>query len=370
MIEDKLDALKKLEAVQSKMQKTYGKGSVIRLSGEIEPMPHISSGNIELDSILGINGYPRGRVIEIFGQPSSGKSLLTLHAIKSVQEQGGIAVLVDSEFAFNAEFAKTIGVKVEDLWLNQPSCGEEGLTAVQEFVESGVVDLIVVDSVASLTPRAEIDGDIGQAHIALLARLMSQSMRKLTAVIGQTKTTVIFINQIRENVNAMAFGKKTSQPGGRALPFYSSIRLEMYKKESLKKGDDVYGITAVVKTVKNKVAPPFKQCEITITFDKGMVEDYNIIDLAVKHNLIKKSGSWYSYGEEKLGQGKDSVIQFLESNPIIRNDFKDKLKEILAPKIKDSSDMEEQEKSKRRSKVKEEETIELDDTNEDTIIEE
>jgi recombination protein RecA len=302
-------------------------GTHINAAG-IEVIP---SGSILLDEALGIGGYPRGRIIEIYGPESSGKTTLALHAVAEAQKLGGIAAFVDAEHALDPIYAKNLGVNIDELWISQPDTGEQGLEIAESLVRSGAIDVIVVDSVAALTPQAEIEGDMGDSHMGLQARLMSQALRKLTATIGKSRTILIFINQIRMKIGIM-FGNPETTTGGNALKFYSSVRLEVRKTETIEKGDaDAIGNRVRVKVVKNKVAPPFRRAELEIMFGKGVSAIGSLLDAAVKYEIIDKKGAWYAYGEEKVGQGRDNTKVYLEENPAIAKEVETKLRKLMFP---------------------------------------
>ena len=306
---------KALDLALSQIEKQFGKGAIMKLDGSaIVDVPAIPTGSLALDLALGVGGIPRGRVIEIYGPESSGKTTLTLSLIRNVQEQGGVAAFIDAEHAFDSSYARRIGITLEDLLISQPDTGEQALEIAETLVRSNAVDLVVVDSVAALTPRAEIEGDMGDSHMGLHARLMSQALRKLTAAISRSKTCVIFINQIRMKIGVM-FGNPETTTGGNALKFYASVRIDLRRIETLKRGDEVYGNRVRAKIVKNKVAPPFRTAEFEIHFDEGISRTCDILDLGVKADIINKSGSWFSFNEEKLGQGRDAVRKFLIENP-------------------------------------------------------
>lgn len=306
---------KALEQALKNIEKNYGKGAIMRLgdqsNSEIETVP---SGSLALDLALGIGGYPRGRIIECYGPESSGKTTVALHAIASVQKRGGLAAFIDAEHALDPQYAAKLGVDINELLLSQPDTGEQGLEIADALVSSGAVDIVVVDSVAALVPRAEIEGEMGDSHIGLQARLMSQAMRKLSGSISKTKTIAFFINQIREKVGVM-FGNPETTPGGRALKFYSSIRIEVRRTESLKQGGAVYGNRTRIKVVKNKMAPPFKEALVDIVYGEGISQIGELVDMASDLDIINKAGSWYSYKDERIGQGRESAKQFLEENP-------------------------------------------------------
>ncbi len=306
-----------LEQALKSIEKQYGKGAIMRLGDEpdqkIEATP---SGSINLDIALGVGGYPKGRIIELYGPESSGKTTLALHAIASTQKLGGNVAFIDAEHALDAQYAKKLGVDIDNLLLSQPDTGEQALEIAEALVRSGSIDMIVVDSVAALVPEAEINGDMGDSHVGLQARLMSQAMRKLSGIISKTHTTAIFINQIREKVGVM-FGNPEVTPGGRALKFYSSVRLEIRRSESLKNGTDFIGNKAKIKVVKNKVAPPFKEAVVDIIFGEGISKYGEVLDLATDLEFIQKAGAWYAYNNEKIGQGRDNAKKYLEDNPEI-----------------------------------------------------
>lgn len=306
---------KALNEALKKIERNYGKGAIMRLGEAADTrISTVSSGSLSLDIALGAGGYPRGRIIEIYGPESSGKTTVALHAVAEVQRQGGIAAYIDAENALDPEYAKNLGVNIDELLLSQPDTGEQGLAIMDDLVSSGAIDLVVVDSVAALVPRAEIEGEMGDAHVGLQARLMSQALRKLSGSINKTKTIAIFINQIREKVGVM-FGNPETTPGGRALKFYSTIRLEVRRGEALKDGSDVIGNRARIKVAKNKVAPPFKQAEVDIMYGMGISREGDVLDLASDLDIIKKSGSWYSYGDERIGQGRENAKNYLKENP-------------------------------------------------------
>ncbi|MTM91854.1 recombinase RecA [Turicibacter sanguinis] len=305
-----------MQALKS-IEKQYGKGSVMKLGEKTDTrIEVVSSGSLALDSALGVGGYPRGRVIEIYGPESSGKTTFALHAIAEVQKKGGTAAFIDAEHALDPAYAEKLGVDTDELLVSQPDTGEQALEIAEALVRSGAIDILVIDSVAALVPRAEIEGEMGDSHVGLQARLMSQALRKLSGAINTTKTIAIFINQIREKVGIM-FGNPEVTPGGRALKFYSTIRLEVRRGEQIKLGTDIVGNVAKIKVVKNKVAPPFKTVEVDVMYGEGVSKQGEILDLAVEYNIIEKSGSWYSYNCEKLGQGRENAKLFLKENPFV-----------------------------------------------------
>lgn len=325
---DQANRVKALELAVQTIEKQFGKGSIMRL-GEAENLvnhdiPVVPTGSLSLDLALGIGGYPRGRIIEIFGPESSGKTTLTLHAIAECQKQGGVAAFVDAEHALDVDYARKLGVRTDDLLISQPDTGEQALEIADMLVRSGSVDLLVVDSVAALVPRAEIEGDMGDSHMGLQARLMSQALRKLTGSINRSKTLVIFINQIRMKIGVM-FGNPETTTGGNALKFYASVRLDIRRIAALKDGENIIGNRTRVKVVKNKVAPPFKEVEFDILYGEGISKEGDLLDLAAAHNIIEKSGSWYSYKDERIGQGRESARQFLKDRPEIIKSVRDEV---------------------------------------------
>ena len=312
----KEDKLKALDAAIAQIEKQYGKGSVMKLGENTANMniETVPTGSLSLDIALGIGGLPKGRIIEVYGPESSGKTTVALHCIAEVQKRGGIAGFIDAEHALDPVYAKNIGVDIDNLYISQPDCGEQALEITETMVRSGAVDIIVVDSVAALVPKAEIDGDMGDSHVGLQARLMSQALRKLTGVVSKSNCTVIFINQLREKVGVM-FGNPETTTGGRALKFYSSVRLDVRRVESLKQAGEVIGNHVRVKIVKNKVAPPFKEAEFDIMFGQGISKEGDLLDLAAKVDIINKSGAWYAYEGEKIGQGRENAKTYLRENP-------------------------------------------------------
>ncbi|NCP22431.1 MAG: recombinase RecA [Flavobacteriales bacterium CG03_land_8_20_14_0_80_35_15] len=324
--------LKALQLTLDKLDKTYGKGAVMKLGDVVKvEVDAISSGSLGLDIALGVGGYPRGRVIEIYGPESSGKTTLTLHAIAEAQKAGGIAAFIDAEHAFDKDYAKNLGVDTDNLIISQPDNGEQALEITDNLIRSGAIDIVVIDSVAALTPRSEIEGEMGDSKMGLHARLMSQALRKLTGNISKTNCTVIFINQLREKIGVM-FGNPETTTGGNALKFYASVRLDIRRKAQLKDGEKVIGNSTKVKVVKNKVAPPFQTAEFDIMYGFGISKVGEIIDLGVEYGVIKKSGSWFSYGDTKLGQGRDAVKVIINDNPEMALELETKIKEFIGAK--------------------------------------
>jgi recombination protein RecA len=327
------EKLKALQLTMDKIEKSYGKGSIMRMGDKaVEDVPAIPSGSIALDLALGIGGYPKGRVIEIFGPESSGKTTLAIHAIAESQKQGGIAAIIDAEHAFDPSYAKKLGVNIDELLISQPDNGEQGLEIADNLIRSGAIDIIVIDSVAALTPKAEIEGEMGDSKMGLQARLMSQALRKLTANISKTRTCCIFINQLRDKIGVM-FGNPETTTGGNALKFYASVRVDIRRIGQLKEGEEVQGSHTRVKIVKNKIAPPFRKAEFDIMYGEGISKTGEIIDLGVELNIIKKSGSWFSYGDTKLGQGRESVRSLLKDNPELSEELENKIKESYTPAL-------------------------------------
>lgn len=309
---------KALDEALKKIERSYGKGSIMKMGEKVDTqVSTVPSGSLALDVALGVGGYPRGRIIEIYGPESSGKTTVALHAIAEVQKKGGIAAFIDAEHALDPKYAAAIGVNIDELLLSQPDTGEQGLEIADALISSGAVDIVVVDSVAALTPRAEIEGEMGDSHMGLQARLMSQALRKLSGSINKTKTIAIFINQIREKIGVM-FGNPETTPGGRALKFYSTIRLEVRRAEQIKSGTDVMGNRTKIKIVKNKVAPPFRTAEVDIMYGVGISQVGELLDMAADRDIIKKSGAWYSYKDERIGQGRENAKSFLEADPEMR----------------------------------------------------
>lgn len=324
------EKLKALDAALGQIEKQYGKGAVMKLGDSSARMnvETIPTGSLSLDIALGLGGIPKGRIIEIYGPESSGKTTVTLHMIAEVQKRGGIAGFIDAEHALDPVYAKNIGVDIDDLYISQPDNGEQALEITETMVRSGAVDIIVVDSVAALVPKAEIDGDMGDSHVGLQARLMSQALRKLTAVISKSNCTVIFINQLREKVGVM-FGSPETTTGGRALKFYASVRMDVRRIESLKQGGEVIGNRTRVKVVKNKIAPPFKEAEFDIMFGEGISTVGDVLDLAAENNIINKSGAWYAYEGNKIGQGRENAKTYLKEHPEVREEVERKVRELF-----------------------------------------
>lgn len=329
-----LEKLKALQAAMDKIEKSYGKGSIMKMGDEsVEEVSVIPSGSIGLNAALGVGGYPKGRIIEIYGPESSGKTTLAIHAIAEAQKQGGIAAFIDAEHAFDRFYAEKLGVDIENLLISQPDSGEQALEIAEQLIRSSAIDIVVIDSVAALTPKAELEGEMGESKMGLQARLMSQALRKLTAAINKTNTTCIFINQLRDKIGVM-FGNPETTTGGNALKFYASVRLDIRRATALKEGEDVIGSQTRVKVVKNKVAPPFRKAEFDIMFGEGISRSGEIIDLGVEKGIIKKSGSWFSYGETKLGQGRDAAKKTVMDNP----ELAEELEGLIMDAIKNSAE--------------------------------
>lgn len=345
---NKDDKLKALDAAITQIEKSYGKGSIMKLgdSGTNMNIETVPTGSISLDIALGLGGVPRGRVIEVYGPESSGKTTVALHMVAEVQKRGGIAGFIDAEHALDPVYAKNIGVDIDNLYISQPDNGEQALEITETMVRSGAVDIVIVDSVAALVPKAEIDGEMGDSHVGLQARLMSQGLRKLTGIISKSNCSVIFINQLREKIGVM-FGNPETTTGGRALKFYASVRLDVRRVESIKQGGEVVGNHVRVKVVKNKIAPPFKEAEFDIMFGQGISREGDILDLAAKDNVIEKSGAWYAYNGAKIGQGRENAKAYLKEHPEVFDEVEQKVREIhglqgaggaAAPAEKDSAD--------------------------------
>ncbi|MBD8085983.1 recombinase RecA [Limosilactobacillus urinaemulieris] len=347
-----------LDVAIRKIEKNFGKGSIMRMGDAADmKIATVSSGSLAIDKALGVGGYPRGRIVEIYGPESSGKTTVALQAVAEVQRQGGTAAYIDAENALDPQYAEALGVNVDDLLLSQPDTGEEGLEIADALISSGAVDLVVVDSVAALVPRAEIEGEMGDAHVGLQARLMSQALRKLSGEINKTKTIAIFINQIREKVGVM-FGNPETTTGGRALKFYSTIRMEIRRSEQIKNGTNVIGNRTKIKIVKNKVAPPFKRAEVDIMYGEGISKTGELLDMAVEQDLVKKSGAWYSYGDERIGQGRENAKKWLAEHPDSMTELMNKVREAngMEP-LKDTANKAQNEKQSTSSEAKQE-TIE------------
>ncbi|MBV2246965.1 MAG: recombinase RecA [Lentimicrobium sp.] len=330
--ENNQERLKALQLTIDKIEKSYGKGAIMKLGdAPVEEMASISTGSIGLDLALGINGLPKGRVVEIYGPESSGKTTLALHAIAQAQKQGGIAAFVDAEHAFDRFYAQKLGINIDELLVSQPDNGEQALEITENLIRSGAIDIIVIDSVAALTPRSEIEGEMGDSKVGLQARLMSQALRKLTSTISKTGCCCIFINQLREKIGVM-FGNPETTTGGNALKFYASIRLDIRRVSQIKENENIVGNHVRVKVVKNKVAPPFRQAEFDIIYGEGISRLGEIVDMGVEQNIIKKSGSWFSYGDTKLGQGREAVKKLLNDNPELADELEAKIREVIAIK--------------------------------------
>lgn len=349
-----------LDVAIRKIEKNFGKGSIMRMGDAADmKIATISSGSLAIDKALGVGGYPRGRIVEIYGPESSGKTTVALHAVAEVQRRGGTAAYIDAENALDPQYAEALGVDVDNLLLSQPDTGEEGLEIADALISSGAVDLVVVDSVAALVPRAEIEGEMGDAHVGLQARLMSQALRKLSGEINKTKTIAIFINQIREKVGVM-FGNPETTTGGRALKFYSTIRMEIRRAEQIKNGTNVVGNRAKVKIVKNKVAPPFKRCEVDIMYGEGISKTGELLDMAVDKDLVNKSGAWYSYGNERIGQGRENAKKWLADHPDQMNELMNKVRvaEGMAPLDDSNAEAKDDKAAAKKATGNQQETIE------------
>src|SRR6187431_1450426 len=330
MPDERTEKSRAIDLALSQIEKQFGKGSIMRLGAWdlTTGMEAVSSGSLSLDVALGVGGYPRGRVIEIFGPESSGKTTLSLHAIAEAQKNGGTAAFIDAEHALDAVYSKNLGVDIDNLLVSQPDSGEQALEIAEVLIRSGAVDIVVVDSVAALVPRAELEGDMGDAQMGLQARLMSQALRKLTGIVSKSKTTLIFINQIREKIGVM-FGNPETTTGGRALKFYSSVRIDIRRIASIKDGDQVIGGRTRVKVVKNKVAPPFREAEFDVMYGEGISREGDLLDLAVEKRIVEKSGAWFAYNGDRLGQGRENAKQFLKENPEIRQTIEDRVRRDL-----------------------------------------
>ena len=350
------DKLKALDAAISQIEKQYGKGSIMKLGDNSAHMnvETIPTGSLSLDIALGLGGLPEGRIIEIYGPESSGKTTVALHAVAEVQKRGGIAGFIDAEHALDPAYAKNIGVNIDELYISQPDCGEQALEILETMVRSGALDIVIVDSVAALVPKAEIDGDMGDSHVGVQARLMSQALRKLTGVINKTNCVVIFINQLREKIGVM-FGNPETTTGGRALKFYSSVRLDVRRVETLKQAGEMIGNHVRVKVVKNKVAPPFKEAEFDIMFGKGISREGDVLDLAAKEDIIVKSGAWYSYKGEKIGQGRENAKKYLADNPAVFDEVELLVRnKYLNPEAEEEKEKEKTPTAKKTTKEKQE----------------
>lgn len=337
-----------LDAALKKIEKNFGKGAVMRMGEKVDTqISTIPTGSLALDAAIGVGGYPRGRIVEVYGPESSGKTTVALHAVAEVQKRGGTAAYIDAENAMDPAYAEALGVDIDSLILSQPNTGEEGLQIADTLIASGAIDILVVDSVAALVPRAEIDGEMGDSHVGLQARLMSQALRKLSGNINKTKTIALFINQIREKVGVM-FGNPETTPGGRALKFYSTIRLEVRRAEQIKQSSDVVGNRVKIKVVKNKVAPPFKVAEVDIMYGKGISQSGELLDMAVEKDIVDKAGSWYSYNDEKIGQGRENAKQYLEDHPDIYSEIMTKVREAYGIDAKSLEEKEDPAKVKEK----------------------
>ncbi|MFP3727438.1 recombinase RecA [Priestia filamentosa] len=339
------DKQRALAQALGQIEKQFGKGSIMKLGENSHTkVETISSGSIQLDNALGVGGYPRGRIVEVYGPESSGKTTLALHAIAEVQKSGGTAAFIDAEHALDPVYAAKLGIKVDELLLSQPDTGEQALEIAEMLVRSGAVDIVVIDSVAALVPKAEIEGEMGDSHVGLQARLMSQAMRKLSGALSKSKTIAFFINQIREKVGIM-FGNPETTPGGRALRYYASVRIEVRRSEQLKIGTDIVGNKTKIKVVKNKVAPPFRTADVDIMYGEGISREGSILDLGAEHDIVKKSGAWYAYNEDRLGQGRENAKQFLKESPALASEIENKIRvqlgmNPLTPSAKSSKENE------------------------------
>ncbi len=343
------ERLKALELAVSQIEKSHGKGTIMRLGDEpIVNIPSISTGSLSIDYALGIGGVPRGRIIEIYGPESSGKTTLALHVIAEAQKKGGHAAIIDAEHAFDPKYGKALGIKIEELLISQPDSGEQALEIAETLIRSAALDVVVIDSVAALVPRSELEGDMGDSSVGVQARLMSQALRKLTGIVNKTRTSVIFINQLREKIGVM-FGSPETTTGGRALKFYSSVRMDIRRIGAIKKGDDVVGNRTRVKVVKNKVAPPFKEVEFNIMYGQGISRIGELLDMAVNHDIIEKRGSWFRYNGEPIGQGADSAMQFLQEDEATRNDIEAQVIAKLFPDLAEAAPTPEPESKKEKA---------------------
>ncbi len=355
MMEKDQNKVKALESAIAQIEKQYGKGSVMKLGDTTSRMgvEVVPTGSLSLDIALGVGGIPKGRIIEVYGPESSGKTTVALHMVSEVQKRGGIAGFIDAEHALDPTYARNIGVDIDELYISQPDCGEQALEITETMVRSGAVDIVIVDSVAALVPKAEIDGDMGDSHVGLQARLMSQALRKLTSVINKSNCIVIFINQLREKIGVM-FGNPETTTGGRALKFYASVRLDVRRVETLKQGGEMIGNHVRVKVVKNKVAPPFQEAEFDIMFGKGISREGDVLDLATKNDIIAKSGAWYSYKGEKIGQGRENAKTYLADNPAVFEEVERLVRARYVEQPEEEAVTEEKESKKKKSSAKEE----------------
>ena len=331
MANDNESKLKALQAAMDKIEQQFGRGSIMRMGDSVSKIDVIPTGSIGLNIALGVGGYPKGRIIEIFGPESSGKTTLAIHAIAACQKEGGVAAFIDAEHAFDSTYAANLGVNINDLIVSQPDSGEQALAIADSLISSSAVDIIVIDSVAALTPKAEIEGAMGDNKVGLHARLMSQALRKLTATISRTNTTCIFINQLREKIGVL-FGNPETTTGGNALKFYASVRLDIRKHQAIKNGDEILGNNVIVKVIKNKVAPPFRKCEFDIMFGTGISKSSEIVELGTKFEILKKSGSWFSYKDSKLAQGKEGVKKVIDDNPELAAELEQKIMDFVSGK--------------------------------------